>query len=78
MNTSTEQIEQGKMSFSLWALACVIILQPKGLPQTLSGQARMHPQSKGGPVLGLHSCRALSPVPHQEHGEASRTCHLQN
>ena len=66
------------MSFSLWALACEVILQTKGLPQALSGQARMHPQSKGGPVLGLHSCRALSPVPHPEHAGTSRTCHLQN
>ena len=66
------------MSFSLWTLACEAILPAKGLPQTWSGQARIHPQSKGGPVLGLHSCRTLSPVPHPEHGGASRTCHLQN
>ena len=66
------------MSFSLLALACGVILQPKGLPQTQSGQAWMRPQSKGGPVLGLHSCRALSPVPRQKHDGTSRTCHLQN
>ena len=66
------------MSFSLWTLACGVIPQIKGLPQTWSRQARMHPQSKGGPVLGLHSCRALSPVPRPEHEGASPTCHLQN
>ncbi len=55
------------MSFSLWALGCEAIPQLKGLPQTRSGQAWMHPQSKGGPVLGLHSCSALSPEPRQEH-----------
>jgi hypothetical protein len=65
------------MSFSLWALACEAILQPKGLPQTLSGQAWMHPQSKGDPVLGLHSCRALSPVPPKEHEGRRRACHGQ-
>jgi len=63
------------MSFSLWALACEGILQPRGLPQTLSGQAWMHPQSKGGPVLGLHSSRALSPVPRPEHGGRGKACH---
>ena len=77
MNTKQDQ-RQETMSFSLWALACRVILQPKGLPQTLSGQARMHPQSKGDPVLGLHSCRALSPVPHPQHEGAGPICHLQN
>ena len=76
MNTKLDQRED-RMSFSLWPLACRVILEAKGLPQTLSGQARMHTQSKDGPVLRLHSCRALSPVPRQEDGEASRTCHLQ-
>jgi hypothetical protein len=66
------------MSFSLWALACGVILQPKGLPQTRSGQAWMRPQSKDGPVLGLHSCRALSPRPRPEHAGLGQTCHLQN
>ena len=63
------------MSFSLWALACEAILQPKGLPPTLAGQAWMHPQSKGDPVLGLHSGRALFPVPHQEHEGRGQACH---
>ena len=74
MNTKEDKRE-GTMSFSLWTLACEVIPQPKGLPQTWSGQAWMHPQSKGGPVLGLHSCRALSPAPRPEHegkGEAVR------
>ena len=77
MNTQEDQREE-TMSLSLWALACGVILQPKGLPQTLSGQAWMRPQSKGGPVLGWHSCRALSPVPRPEHEGASGSCHLQN
>jgi hypothetical protein len=77
MNTQEDQRNE-TMSFSLWALACRVIPQPKGLPQTQSGQARMHPQSKGDPVLRLHSCRALSPVPRPEHEGASPTCHLQN
>ena len=77
MNPHTDQRKE-TMSLTLWALACGIILQSKGLPQTLSGQAWMRPQSKGGPVLGLHSCRALSPGPRPEHAGANRTCHLQN
>ena len=77
MNTQEDQRKE-TMSLSLWALACEVILQPKGLPQMLSGQAWMRPQSKGGPVLGLHSCRALSPVPRQQHGGLSRNCHPQS
>jgi hypothetical protein len=77
MNTKEDQRKE-TMSFSLWALACEGILPAKGLPQPQSGQARMHPQSKGDPVLRLHSCRALSPVPRPEHGGASWTCHQQN
>jgi hypothetical protein len=77
MNTQEDQREE-TMSLSLWALACGVIRESKGLPQTLSGQAWMRPQSKGGPVLGLHSCRALSPVPRPEHERAKGPCHLQN
>ena len=66
------------MSFSLWALACRVILQKKGPRRSRSVQARMHPQSKGGPVLGLHSCRALSPAPRQEHAGSNPNCHLKN
>ena len=77
MNTQEDQREE-TMSLSLWALACGLILQPKGLPQTRLGQAWMRPQSKDDPVLGLHSCRALSPGPRPEHAGASRTCHRQN
>jgi hypothetical protein len=77
MNASIEQ-RIDTLSFSLWTLACGVILPRKGLPQTGSGQAWMHPQSKGGPVLRLHSCRALSPGPRPEHAERSGTCHLQN
>src|ERR1035438_10106238 len=54
-----EDRREGTMSFSLWTLACGVIPQIKGLPQTWSRQARMHPQSKGDAVLRLHSCRAL-------------------
>ncbi len=77
MNTLENQRNK-TTSFSLWALACGVILQPKGLPQTRLGQAWMRPQSKGDPVLGLHSCRALSPKPRLEHEGASPTCHRQN
>jgi hypothetical protein len=77
MNTQEDQREE-TMSLSLWALACGVILQSKGLPQMLSGQAWMRPQSKGDPVLGLHSCRALSPASRPEHEQASGPCHLQN
>ena len=51
------------MSFSLYALAC------RGIPKSRKTQTGFHPspgrmqslQSKTGPVLGLHSCRALTP-----------------
>jgi hypothetical protein len=76
MNTKEDQRKE-TMSFSLWALACEAIPQLKGLPQTRSGQAWMPPQSKGGPVLGLHSCSALSPEPRQEHGGRGKACHGQ-
>jgi hypothetical protein len=52
------------MSFSLYALAC------RGIPKTQNPDrgspdpGRMQSlQSKDGPVLGLHSCSALSPRP---------------
>ena len=66
------------MSFSLGTLACGVIPQIKGLPQTVSRQARMHPQSKGDSVLGLHSCRALSPRPRPELAPASGACQAAN
>ena len=74
MNPKKNQ-RKGTLSFSLWALACAAILQPKGLPQPRSGQAWMPPQSKGGPVLGLHSCRALSPAPRPQCERARGDCH---
>jgi hypothetical protein len=50
------------MSFSLYALACRSILgqeNPDG--QLLQSGLDALLQSKDGQVLGLHSCRALSP-----------------
>ena len=49
------------MSFSLWTLAGEVIPKTKGLAHASVCQARMHPPSKGGPVLGLRSRRA--PIP---------------
>ncbi len=76
MNASIEPRKE-TMSFSLGTLACGVIRPRKGLPQR-SGQARMHPQSKGDPVLRLHSCRALSPVPRPEYAALRETCQRQN
>jgi hypothetical protein len=53
------------MSLSLYTLAC------RGIPKSRKTRTGAHPspsrmqslQSKDGPVLGLHSCRALSPEP---------------
>lgn len=75
MNTQKDQRKE-TMSFTLWTLACGVIPQTKDLSQAGSRQARMHPQSKGDPVLELHSCRALSPVPRPEHegGEPNLSC----
>jgi hypothetical protein len=73
-----QDMRERTMSFSLGTLACRVILRTKGLPQTLSGQAWMHPQSKGDPVLGLHSCRALSPVPRPEYAARRQNCQRQN
>jgi hypothetical protein len=39
--------------------------------------ARMHPQSEDGPVLGLHSCSALSPGPRAYCARRRRGCHGQ-
>ena len=39
-------------------------------------QARMRPQSKGGPVLRLRSRRALSPAPPPPHEPTTPACHL--
>jgi len=65
------------MSFSLWAMACGVIPKAKGLAHKTVRQARMHPQSTGGPVLRLRSRRAVSPVPQQPHEGRQRACHLQ-
>ena len=53
------------MSLTLYTLAC------RGIPKSRKTRTGFHPspgrmqslQSKDGPVLGLHSCRALSPEP---------------
>ena len=77
MNTQTDQSRE-TTSFSLWALACAVIPKTKGPESAHAPQARMHSQSKGGPVLRLHSCRALSPVPQPEHEGKQSACHAQN
>jgi len=74
MKTLQHQTE-ATMSFSLWALACRGIPDAKGLADPRAGQARMHPQSKGGVVLGLRSRRALSPAPHPEPALVLLDCH---
>lgn len=76
MNTQTDQNRE-TMSFSLWALACTVIPKKKGPESAHARQARTHPQSKGDPVLRLHSCRALSPVPQPEHEGKQSACHAQ-
>jgi len=73
MNIKKDQSQE--MSFSLWALACRAIPKTKSLAHINVRQARMHPQSKGGPVLRLHSCRALSPVPQPQHEQTRLSCH---
>jgi len=70
--------DQSDDEFFALALACRGILQEKGLPRIASRQARMHPQSKGDPVLGLLSSRALSPVPRPELAPASGVCQAAN
>jgi len=77
MNAQGDQRKE-TMSLTLWTLACGVIPQTKGLSQTLSRQARMHPQSKGDPVLGLLSSRALSPGPRPELAPASGVCQAGN
>ena len=56
-NASSQRLE----SFSHWTPACRAILGSRDLAHVAVRQARMHPQSEGGPVLGLHSCTA--PIP---------------
>jgi hypothetical protein len=52
------------MSFSLWAMACSGIHEQKNRTGFQPSPGWMQSlQSKDGPVLGLHSCRALSPEP---------------
>jgi hypothetical protein len=64
---NTTRYSGGKtMSFSLGTMACGIIPIEEGLADARVRQARMHPQSTGGPVLRLRSRRALSPVPQHQ------------
>ena len=76
MNTKKDQTEP-RMSFALWTLACGVSAQAQGLAHASVRQVWMHPQSKGGPVLGLRSRRALSPVPQPEHERRQPACHRQ-
>jgi hypothetical protein len=71
-------MENKRMSFPLWTLACGVVPKIKSLAHIEIRQARMHPQSKDGSVLRLRSRRALSPAPSQQHERALWTCQLQN
>ena len=64
------------MSLSLGTVACGA-LRPggNGLAHVTARQARMHPQSTGGPVLRSHSCVALSPGPQRQSTRTSAACH---
>jgi hypothetical protein len=75
MNTTPYSSEK-KMSFSLWAMACGVIPKAEGLADARVRQARMHPQSTGGPVLRLRSRRALSPVPPDQFEPTDSSCHF--
>ena len=75
MNTKKDQSEE-PMSFSLWTLAGKVIPKTKGLAHASARQARMLPPSKGGPVLGLRSRRALSPGPPEQAARTELACHL--
>jgi hypothetical protein len=74
MSTTTRPMVK-TMSFALWTLACESRPKTESLPENL-GQARMHPQSKGGSVLRLRSRRALSPAPPQQLEPAALPCQL--
>lgn len=74
MNTIPYWSEK-KMSFSLWTMACEVIPKAEGLADARVRQARMHPQSTGGPVLRLRSRRALSPVPQGQVARRGFSCH---
>src|SRR5439155_11364435 len=51
------------MSFSLSTVVCRGTPKKNPGPAASSDRERMLSQSTGDPVLGLHSCRALSPEP---------------
>ena len=64
------------MTLSLRTVACGAIRPGgNGLAHVTAHQARMHPQSTGGPVLRLHSCRALSPESQRQSTRTSAICH---
>jgi hypothetical protein len=71
-NDSSQSLE----SFSPWTSVCGAILTRAGLAHVGVRQARMHPQSEGGSVLGLHSCRALSPGPRPQSAGKPGRCQL--
>jgi hypothetical protein len=60
-----------------FALTLVCRVMPKGQGPASIGRARITLQSKSGSVLGLHSCRALSPVPPRQPKGEQRACHWQ-
>ena len=71
---SSQRVE----SFSHWPSACRSIRKAKDLARVAARQVRMHPQSEGGPVLGLHSCRALSPGPRPDPATPGNACQFKN
>lgn len=64
------------MSFTHWTVACTGILQTTN-PVGTSGPngAGCTRQSTDGSVLGLHSCRALSPEPQLQCNKTAGPCH---
>jgi hypothetical protein len=77
MNRNNDSSQRLK-SFSHWTSDCAVIPCGEGLAPVGARQARMHPQSEGGPVLRLHSCRALSPVPRQQPAGKLSRCQFEN
>ncbi len=64
------------MSFTLWTVACTGLAETTN-PARTSGPngAGCAGQSTDGPVLGLRSRRALSPVPRRQCSKTGGPCH---
>lgn len=64
------------MSFTLWTVACTGILKTTNPAWTRGPNgAGCTRQSTDGPVLGLRSRRALSPVPQRQCSKTADRCH---